>query len=166
MRPALNARAGIFRQRGFWLRCFLGWIQLFVLACAGLCGVAHTQQLDVDTPLRLARAEGFVTDSHGKPVTNVEVTLVRDNKVQMSTRTDHAGAFHFDHAEGSYLLRVARTENAPAAQQIVVRAELGTLLERKKLYIVLGPGACADECSSVYTSKQEFDHAIRKMNGR
>jgi hypothetical protein len=166
MRPALSARVGIFRQRGSRLRCFLGRTLLLALVCAVICCVARAQQLEMDGPIRLARAEGIVTDSYGKPVANVEVALLRDDKVRMSTRTDQAGAFRFDHAEGGYLLRVARTENAPAARQIVVRAELGTLLERKKLYVVLGPGACADECSSVYTSKQEFDHAIRKMNGR
>jgi hypothetical protein len=166
MKRAVSAKVGIFRQRGFWLRCFLGRTLLIALVCTALCGVTCAQQLEQDGPIRLAHAEGFVTNSYGKPVANVEVTLWRDDKVRMSTRTDQAGAFRFDHAEGNYVLRVARTENAPAARQIVVRGELATLLERKKLYVVLGPGACADECSSVYTSKQEFDHAIRKMNGR
>ena len=166
MKRAANARTSISRQRGFWLRCFLGRMLLMALVCAALCGVAHAQQLEPDEPIRLARAEGIVANSYGKPVADVEVTLWRDDKVRMSTRTDQTGAFRFDHAEGSYVLRVARTENAPAARQIVVRAELATLLERKRLYVVLGPGACADECSSVYVSRQEFDHAIRKMNGR
>ena len=60
------------------------------------------------------------------------------------------------------MFKVARSEFAPAARSIVVRDELVTYLQKKKLYVILGPGACADACSSVLTSKQEFDHIIQK----
>jgi hypothetical protein len=160
MRPAVSTRAGIFRQRGFWLRCFLG----LMLLAAPACGVVHAQP-DVDGPIRLTHVEGVVVNTFGEPVAGVEVTLSQDDKVRRSTRTNASGAFRFDHVEGSYLFRVARTEYAPAAHQIVVRAELVAYLERKKLYVVLGPGACADECSTVVTSKEEFEHAIRKKSG-
>jgi hypothetical protein len=147
-------------------RCFLGRMLVVTLACATVCGVAHAQQLDKDGPIRLTHVEGVVVNSRGTPAVNVEVTLSQDDKVRASTRTNANGGFRFDHVDGSYLFRVARTENAPAAHQIVVRAELATYIERKKLYVVLGPGACADECSLVVTSKQEFEHAIRKNSGR
>jgi hypothetical protein len=165
MTRQLSVTAGILNQRGFWLRCFLGRMLMVALVCTVICGVSYAQP-DKDGPIRLMHVEGFVVNSHGNPVANVEVTLSRDDKVRMSTRTDASGAFHIDHAEGSYVFGVARTENAPAAHPIVVRAELATLVDRKKLYVVLGPGACEDACSSVYTSKQDFDHAIRKMSGR
>ncbi len=82
----------------------------------------------------------------------------------LSTHTDPKGAFEFDHASGEYLFRVERSANAPAAREILVRMELATLVQRKKLYVILGPGACTDACSSIFTSKQEFDKALRKLN--
>ena len=100
----------------------------------------------------------------GNPVADAEVTLVRDEKVAFRTRTDKSGGFRFEHVLGKYLFRVERTKYAPAAREIVVTNELVTRFERKKLYVIAGPGACMDECSSVLTSKHEFDHAIREMN--
>ena len=163
MKRAASARTGIFRQRGFWLRCFLGCM---LLACAAVCDVVDAQQLDKDGPIRLTHVEGVVVTGRGAPAANVEITLSQDDKVRMSTHTDQSGKFRIDHVEGDYMFRVARTLNAPAAHEIVVRAELATYIERKKLYVVLGPGACADECSLVVTSKEEFEHAIRKNSGR
>ena len=162
MKRVLNARTSIFKQRGFWLRCFLGCMLLDSL----VCGVAHAQQLDKDGPIRLTHVEGVVVTSRGTPAADVEVTLSQDDKVRMSTHTDRSGRFRIDHVQGDYLFQVARTDNAPAAHEIVVRAELASYIERKKLYVVLGPGACADECSLVVTSKEEFEHAIRKNGGR
>jgi hypothetical protein len=59
---------------------------------------------------------------------------------------------------------VARTEYAPAVREIIVTDELITRAERKRLYVIVGPGACEDECSSVLTSKQQFEKAIRPGN--
>jgi hypothetical protein len=139
---------------------------LVALFCVAVCGLAGAQQLDKDGPIRLTHVEGVVVSTRGVPAANVEVTLSQDDKVRMSTHTDQAGKFHIDHVQGDYMFRVARTLNAPAAHEILVRAELATYIERKKLYVVLGPGACADECSLVVTSKEEFEHAIRKNGGR
>ncbi|MGA2249491.1 carboxypeptidase regulatory-like domain-containing protein [Terracidiphilus sp.] len=139
---------------------------MVVVASAMVCVAAHAQQLEKDGPIRLTHVEGVVVTGRGAPAANVEVTLSQDDKVRMSTHTDQSGKFHFGHVDGDYMFRVARTLNAPAAHEIVVRAELATYIERKKLYVVLGPGACADECSLVVTSKDEFEHAIRKNGGR
>jgi hypothetical protein len=162
MTVALSARIGISRQRGFWLRCFLGCMLLAAVAC----GEVRAQQMDKDGPIRLTHVEGVVVNTRGTPAANVEVTLAQDDKVRASTHTDQSGKFRFGHVDGDYMFRVARTLNAPAAHAIVVRAELATYIERKKLYVVLGPGACADECSLIVTSKDEFEHAIRKNGGR
>ena len=162
MTRAASARIGISRQRGFWLRCFLGCMLLAIVVCS----LARAQQLEKDGPIRLTHVEGVVVSTRGVPAANVEVTLSQDDKVRMSTHTDQSGKFRFNHVDGDYMFRVARTLNAPAAHEIVVRAELATYIERKKLYVVLGPGACADECSLVVTSKEEFEHAIRKNGGR
>jgi hypothetical protein len=134
---------------------------LIVMGFALAVRSAHAQ-IDVPRPIHLTRVAGYVVNSLGKPVVNLEVTLVRDETIAFRTRTDSAGAFHFDHVTGRFMFRVARTEFAPAAREVNVRAEIATYLQRKKLYVIVGPGACMDECSSVLTSKSEFDRAIKK----
>ncbi|HWG19932.1 MAG TPA: carboxypeptidase-like regulatory domain-containing protein [Terracidiphilus sp.] len=131
--------------------------------CAAACGFSHAQ-IEVDKPLHLARVEGYVVNSAGKPLAHAEVTLDQEGTVIYRTRTNDAGAFRFDHVLGHYWFRVARTEYAPAAREIGVGDLIESYLERKKLYVIVGPGACADACSSVFTSKHEFEKAIREKN--
>lgn len=133
------------------------------VACLYL-GIAAHGQVALDKPLHLARVQGYVVNTAGKPVVDVEVTLERDGTVAQRTRTDQAGEFHFDRVLGHYWLRVARTENAPAAREIEVGDLVESYLVRRKLYIILGPGACADACSTVFTSKREFEKAIENKN--
>jgi hypothetical protein len=134
-----------------------------LLFCGAICGSVHAQ-IDVVKPIQLTHVSGYVVNSFGKPVVNAEVTLGRDEGVAFSTRTNGAGAFHFDHVRGRYWFRVGRSTYAPAAREVSVADVLVTYLERKKLYVIVGPGACMDACSSVYTSRHEFDRAIQKLN--
>jgi hypothetical protein len=131
--------------------------------CAAVAGTLCAQ-VDIPGPERLSHVEGIVVNPVGKPAVDVEVTLLRDGKVAVQARTDKAGWFRFEHVKGPYNFQVARTEYAPASREIVVTDEVVTALERKKLYVILGPGACQDACSSVLTNKREFDREIRKRN--
>jgi hypothetical protein len=122
-------------------------------------------QVEVDKPEHIAKAEGLVVNSQGKPLTHAEVTLNQDGKPVYTTHTDDSGAFGFDHASGRYTFRVARTaEYAPAVLDVVVNFEIASSVQRKKLYVIVGPGACEDACSSVFTSKSDFKKAIKKKN--
>ena len=148
------------RPAGLWLRCFLA-----VVLCVGLAGANSLKaQIDVPGPERLSHVEGYVVNPVGHPVGDLEVTLVRDNKIAYQTRTDKNGEFRFDRVAGQFTFRVARAEYSAAVREIVVTDEIVTTLQRKKLYVILGPGACKDECSSVLTSKRDFDRAIRGKN--
>jgi len=164
----MNSRAGnsfgTHQQRGFWLRCFLDratWPLLFLL----LSGPASAQ-LDIPGPVHLTHVEGQVVNSAGQPVANLEVTLNRDNKVAFRTSTSQSGEFRFEHVSGRFTFRVARSEYAPAVREIVVTDEIATRVERKRLYVILGPGACMDECFQVLTNKHDFDREIREKNNR
>jgi len=121
-------------------------------------------QLDIPGPEHLVRVEGLVVNSAGKPVVNAEVTLSRDDNVMYATHTDQAGEFRFSHVSGRFWFRVLRTKYAPAAREIIVGDELITRTQRKRLYVIVGPGACRDECSSVLTNKRQFETAIREKN--
>ncbi len=122
-------------------------------------------QVDIPGPERLTHVRGFVANPTGHPAADLGITLVRDEHVALQTKTDKSGEFEFEHVPaGAYLFRVERSKDAPAERQIVVTDEIVTVLERKKLYVLLGPGACQDACSAVLTSKKDFDKAVRKNN--
>jgi hypothetical protein len=160
MRRRVNSTLILARPAGPRLRCFLSgafWIWLCLAGATSL-----NAQVDIPGPERLSHVDGYVVNPVGRPVVDVEVTLVRDNKLSYQTKTDKSGEFRFDHVSGQYTFRMARSEYAPAIREIVVTDEVVTALERKKLYVILGPGACADACSAVLTSKREFDRALRE----
>lgn len=150
------------RPAGPRLRCFLS-SALWMLLGVAVVRTSHAQ-VDIPGPERLGHVEGYVVDPVGHPAIDVGVTLLRDGKVAFQTRTDKSGRFRFEHVSGRYTFQVARTEYAPAIQEIVVTDEVVTALERKKLYVILGPGACADACSSVLTSKRDFDREVRSRS--
>jgi hypothetical protein len=153
---------GVQPQRGFWLRCFLGgaiWIALILAAPVGF-----SSPIDIPGPEHLTHVDGLVVNTSGHAVADLEVTLVKDDNVM--TRTNSAGEFRFEHVSGHYMFRVARSEYAPAVREIVVTDEIVTRVERKKLYVIVGPGACMDACSAVVTSKREFEQTIRRKTGQ
>jgi hypothetical protein len=156
----VRSKIGISRQRGFWLRCFLSAASWFMLCL--YVAVRVDAQVDVPGPERLTHVRGVIVNDSGHPMANLPVTLVKDDKVAYQTKTDSSGRFQFDHISGQYTFKVARSQFAPASQEIVVTDEVVTALERKSLYVILGPGQCQDACSWVLTSKKDFDRELRK----
>jgi hypothetical protein len=134
-----------------------------MLVCLAALRSANAQ-IDIPGPERLGHVEGYIVNPGGHPAVAVAVMLLRDGKVAFQTRTNQDGWFRFEHISGPFTFQVARTEYAPAVRDVVVTDEVVTALERKKLYVILGPGACQDACSSVLTNKREFDREIRKRN--
>jgi hypothetical protein len=157
----MGEKAGISSQRGFWLRCFLGkaWFAMAVwLAAFSLLWA----KVEMPGPLHLWRIHGFFVNPVGKPLENVEVTLVRDGTVLHRTKTDGAGGFSFDHVYGRYWLHIDKSEYSQLSREVIVGLETVTLLRRNTLYVIAGPGACADDCSSVFTSRSDFERTIRR----
>ena len=158
---AMSENTGIPRQRGFWLRCFLGracWAMVFVVA-AGLLWA----KVEPPGPLHLWHLRGFFVTAAGKPVENVDVTLVRNGSVQYTTKTDGAGRFAFDHVRGRYSLHIDRSNDySELSREVIVGLEAATILKRNTLYIVAGPGACTDDCASVFMNKDDFEKAIHR----
>ena len=164
MSLAMGEKVGFPAQRGFGLRCFLGRAGFAIavwLAANGLSGA----QVEMPKPFHLWRIHGLFVNPKGKPIDKAEVTLVRDERVLYKTETDGAGRFSFDHVYGRYWLRIHASNYAPVGREVIVGLETVTLLRRNPLYIIAGPGACDDDCSSVFTSKSEFDKAIRRNTG-
>lgn len=116
--------------------------------------------------MHLWRLHGFYMNPAGKPIENVEIILVRDGVVRFKTRTDAAGRFAFDHVSGRYRLQIEKaTNHSLLSREVVVGLETATVLKRNTLYVIAGPGACTDDCSSVFTNKGDFDKAVRRNTG-
>ena len=162
MKRRTNSSTILARPAGPWLRCFLS-AALWTLTCLPIVQ-SVAAQVDIPAPERLGHVEGYVVSPVGHPAVDVRITLSRDGNVAFQTQTDQRGWFRFEHVKGQYAFQVARGEYAPAARDIVVTDEVVTALERKKLFVILGPGACQDACSAVLTSKKEFDREIRRRN--
>jgi hypothetical protein len=161
MRVAAGGGFGFQRQRSFWLRCFLG-CGLLVSASR----VAARAQISLDPPYHLAHLRGIFVDAKGNPIPGAEVTLDRGDKVIYSTRTDGSGRFAIKHVSGHYRLHVEEKGYAQVNRQVIVGLEAEAYLHGSTLYMVAGPGACADDCSSVFTSKSKFEQAIRAYTAR
>ena len=153
----MRENAGISQQRSFWLRCFLG--TAFLLMAGSLVWAKVQPQ----GPLHLWSLHGFYMNAAGKPIDNAELTLSQDNTVRYTTKTDALGRFAFEHVRGRYTLHIDKSSNySQLSREVIVGLETATLLRKNTLYIVAGPGACADDCSSVFTNKYDYENAIRR----
>lgn len=152
--------AGIAQQRSFWLRCFLG-AAFFSMAAAMM-----QAKVEPPGPMHLWRVHGFFMSAAGKPIGNVEVSLERDGEAQYRTTTDASGQFAFDHVYGHYTLHIERSKDYSLLSRDVVIGEAAELVKRNTLYVIAGPKACTDDCSSVFTSKSDFERAVRRNTGQ
>ena len=155
---------GISKQRSFWLRCFLSPAVLVFAVWLASSGMSRAK-VESQGPIHLWRLHGVLVSPEGKPLENVEVTLVRDGAIAYKTQTDSAGQFAFDHVYGHFQLHIDRTKYSPLDREVIVGIETAEL-SRKMLYVIAGPGACTDDCSSVFTSKNEFQKTIQRKTQR
>lgn len=159
MTSSAGERMGISRQRGFWLRCFLG----VFLVSVNLCGPASAQ-VEGPATLHFWRLHGVVVDAGGKPVAGEAVNLVRDDKVEYSTTTDGSGRFDCKGVSGHYWLRMKPKDASVVNREVVVGDEALMLLKKNVFYVILGPRQCTDDCSQVFTSKGDFEKAIKRVS--
>jgi hypothetical protein len=157
-------QAVVPQRRSFWLRCFLGKACFAIAVWLAVSSLSWAR-VEVPGPLHLWRVHGFFVNPAGTPIENVEVTLVRDGTIAYKTRTDKAGRFAFNRVLGRYWLHIDKSNYSQLSREVIVGLETATLLRRNTLYVIAGPGACADDCSSVFTSKSEFERAIRRNTG-
>ena len=127
------------------------------------CSPVHHRPGPKSNPrtIHLGAFTALLVNPEGKPLTNVPVTLSRDNKIVDKTTTDSDGRFAFDHIYGHFQLHIDRTHYSPLDREVIVGIETAEL-SRKMLYVIAGPGACTDDCSSVFTNKNEFQKTIQR----
>jgi hypothetical protein len=135
---------------------------ILIAALAALAGIPAHAQLDLPGPMHLAHVHGVYVDAKGHPIQGAEVSLQQNDKIVYETKTDRAGKFAFKHASGHYRLRAHTNGYSPLDRDVIVGLDAVMYLRNETLYVIAGPGACTDDCSSVFTSKNQFEKAIRR----
>jgi hypothetical protein len=162
MTRVLGERIGSYQQRGFWLRCFLG-TTLMMFALFLVTPTMSWAKVEPQGPLHLWRLHGFYMDAKGRPIGNAELMLERDGAPLYRTRTDASGKFAFEHVSGRYTMRIDRSSNySQLSREVIVGLETATILRKITLYVIAGPAACTDDCSSVFTNKYDYENAVRR----
>ncbi|MGB6687771.1 MAG: carboxypeptidase-like regulatory domain-containing protein [Terracidiphilus sp.] len=134
---------------------------LVAVAMTLSCVTAHAQ-LDPPGPFHIAHLHGVYVNAKGDPISGAEVTLQQNDKIMFTTRTDRTGHFAFKHVSGRFSLRANIKGYSPLDREVIVGLEALTYLYSETLYVIAGPGACSDDCSSVFTSRDKFDKAIQR----
>lgn len=137
---------------------------MIAAAALSICAIAHAQP-EGPPPFHVAHLRGVVVNETGKPVVGTEVTLVRNEKVLYTTKTDKAGKFNFDHISGAYWLRMKPAGYSTVNREVIVGVEALMYLRKTAMYVILGPGACTDDCATVLTDRSKFDQTIRRNTG-
>ena len=141
-------------------KIILGCLLSLLCLCRGA-----SAQLEVDKGLHLTHVHGAVYDKAGKALAGAKVELVREDNVIVSATTGQDGGFRFTHVEGNYELRVTAAHFSPASREILVSMELARAVRGQNLYVLMGPGVCAESCSLITTSKKEFQEIVRRNSG-
>jgi hypothetical protein len=136
---------------------------LVLIAMALLLAVAGRAQIRVEKPLHLSYVHGYVLSETGKPFVGVQVALASGGPPSQAMKTDANGYFDFSNAKGEYLLHVKVPEFGIADRQVVVGAGLRALRHQGPIFVMIKPGICMDCTSPVFTSRKQFDRAIRLL---
>ena len=159
MTVTLSTNTAFQRQRGFWLRCFLGSL-VVLLSCAVLA-----QALSCVSPgnLTVATVEGLVTDLSGEPLSGAVVSLTAESGAQLKATTATSGHFHFNADPGSYRLQ-AFVPNFQSIATTITVVPATSSSHARTLYILLG--LHGSYCSTITTSKKQFDKTVRANKKR
>ena len=159
MTGTLQKRSGNSRQRGFWLRCFLGPIPIVVvlLLCAPATANAN---VCVSQTFSVSAIHGFVTDQNGEIIPKVRIMLQRSGNTVLESTTDDKGDFQLKASPGRYDLRVDAPGFMPSWAPLKVGFGPKSWFRSKTLYVALAVGlmGCAPDFT---TSYKEYKRTLR-----
>jgi Carboxypeptidase regulatory-like domain len=143
MTRAASDRKGISRQRGFWLRCFLGrtMVLLALTFCLGRCACAN---VCVYKTLHVMRVRGHVTDYLGDKIPGAKLTFKKDGKTSLESAADEQGAFNLKVPRGKYWLSVEAPGFAPGRAYLQVGFGFKSLFHSSSLHMILSPGVICE----------------------
>ncbi len=165
MKTATHNIFGISKQRGIWLRCFLGIKHLFgvLVPIALLIQVSATCGAQCVYPtIRVSRAGGAVFDRMGEAISGADVNLKNGGQVVASTKTDEAGGFFIAATPGTYDLNVNARGFTPGFVRVDVGIDLVRALKPAHLWMILDVGSTTDACTFISTSHRQFKKAVQE----
>ena len=136
---AASESIGISRQRGFWLRCFLGRMLIPVSLVIVLGGTAHANVCVYKT-MHVRSVHGYVVDSTLERVPNARVIAKSAGKVVVKSTTDQKGSFRLKLPRGEYDLKVEATGFAPGYARVKVGFGFRSLIHPNTLRFTVSPG--------------------------
>lgn len=142
------------------------WHVLVTVTSFVAMATAVPAQILAPAPYHLAHLRGLFVDAKGNPIPDAAVTLDQNDNARYTTKTDQVGKFEIKHASGRYRLHINMKGYSTVDREVIVGVEALTYLRGTTLYVIAGPGACSDDCSSVFTSRGKFNQAIRRNSRR
>jgi hypothetical protein len=122
------------------------------VSCLGQC---------VYRPISMSRVQGAVFGRSGEPISNADVSLVRDGSTIAETKTDGAGKFSVPAPSGKYELKAKAHGFAPGFAQVDVGNDLVRALRPTHLWMILDVGMTIENCTLTTTEKRRFKKAIQ-----
>ena len=166
MTPTRSITFGNRRQRGFWLRYFLGVFLIAALISSQLSQIVRSQGIvDCVFPGHIAasRVQGEVVDPFGVAVPGVTVTLVDEQGSRQQTSTDSEGRFRLSTQPGKSF--EATFPNFQRSQTVLsVGEDAAGLLHPRNLHVILGLNG--SYCAWITTSEKEFHQIISSNKKR
>jgi len=159
----LQNRLGNQRQRGFWLRYFLGLAVLVVPTV--VAPVASGQADCFSKTLSVAEVEGQVVDPSGVPIPNAELSLTRNSDMAIFDTTDSSGNFSFSTPDGEFWISASALGFAPMKTAVHVRKGPARGSDPSPLVLILGVGIF-QPCPPATTSRKELTRIIHDFNRR
>ncbi len=167
MTERVQKRLGSSRQRGFWLRCFLGVIGLGLSSSVLSLQMAHAQGIvDCVYPGRVSvsRVRGRVFDPFGAALPGVAIKLADEQSLTLETTADGWGRFHFSASPGKYSFEATLPMFQTSRAQLIVGEDLIGLVRHSELYVILG--LSGSECAWATTSQKEFKQIVSSNKKR
>ena len=151
----------VFKQRSYWLRCFLGRIfpLLALLLCLNSPALAN---ICVSSTLHVRSVHGIVTDFLGQPISGAIVSLKSGEDTKAETKTDSAGNFLLNVSSGHFELFVHATAFLDGWAPLYVGLNLRSLLHSNTLYVILAIGGL-DCPPNPTTSREVFIRQIQNF---
>jgi len=153
MTLALGESIGISRQRGFWLRCFLGRMLILAALVVSLCGTANANVCVYKT-VYVRSVRGYVIDQTGAIVPGAKIAIKQieyvplepampkvksrqPGKTVLESTADQQGVFRIKVPSGEYWIDVQANGFAPAHAYVKVGFGVRSLVHSNTLRLVL-----------------------------
>lgn len=156
MTLVMGESIGIFGQRSFWLRCFLGRMLILAVILLSVCGTVRAN-VCVYRTVYVRSVHGYVVDQTGIVVPSARIVVKQveyvhqdpenprlkvrqEGKVVLESTADQQGRFRLKVPRGEYWVNIEANGFAPAHAYVKVGFGIRSLLQVNPLRMRLTVG--------------------------